>query len=194
MKRVIGVALTGLFLLGNVPAHASEETGAWVAVDADGNAVGQAIVCTPSVCGDVNSLYSKLTLNAGEKYVLQSKALSDGNVVGVGANQGINFVKVNLQTNVWTTQQTNYQIDPITTKPVLDPITKEKIKVGITVQQFTPNFAPWIVRESLTISSITLPIITAQEQQIAQMYEQLEKLRVGLKAKKKKNFKNYVCR
>jgi hypothetical protein len=186
MKRVIGVALTGLFLLGNVPAHAEEERGAWVAVDTNGNAVGQAIVCTPSVCGDANGLYSKLTLNTGEHYVLQSKALSDGNVVGVGANQGMDFVKVDLQSGVWTTQQTNYAIDAITQKPLLDPITNQKIPTDIVIQQFTSNYAPWIVRESLTISTITSPVITAQEQQIAQMYQQLEKLRVGLKAKKKK--------
>jgi hypothetical protein len=57
-SRVIAVALTGLFLLGNVPAHASEERGAWVAVDANGNAVSQAIVCTPSVCGNKEILKS----------------------------------------------------------------------------------------------------------------------------------------
>lgn len=168
MKRVIGVALTGLFLLGNVPAHASEETGAWVKVDANGNAVGQAIVCTQSVCGDASSLYNKLTLGSGERYVLQAPASSDGNVAGVGANQGMDSVKVDLQTGVWTTTQTNTRIDVITKEPV----------TTVSVQQFTADTAPWVSKVN--------PVITAQEQQIAQMYQQLEKLRVGLKAKKKK--------
>jgi hypothetical protein len=171
MKRVIGVALTGLFLLGNVPAHASEETGAWVKVDANGNAIGQAIVCTQSVCGDTSSLYNKLTLGSGERYVLQAPASADGNVAGVGAGQGMDSVKVDLQTGVWTTKQSNTYIDVITKEPV----------TTISVQQFTSDTAPWVSKVN--------PVITAQEQQIAQMYQQLDKLRVGLKAKKKKGKK-----
>jgi hypothetical protein len=170
MKRVIGVALTGLFLLGNVPAHASEERGAWVAVDANGNAVSQAIVCTPSVCGNKDNPFM------GQNWVLQAPASPDGNVAGVGANQGIDVVKVNLETRVWNLQDTSVYHDPIT---------KEEIKT-ITIQQFTSDQAPWVTHIPVTTTVITTPIITAQEQKITQMYQQLEKLRVGLKAKKKK--------
>jgi hypothetical protein len=180
VKRVIGVALTALFLLGNVPAHASEETGAWVKVDTNGNAIGQAIVCTQSVCGDASSLYNKLTLGSGERYVLQAPASYNGNVAGVGAGQGADWVKVNLDTGVWSTQHTQIVTDPQTKKPVIDPVTQQPITI-ITTQQFTSDTAPWVSKVN--------PAITAQEQQIAEMYQQLEKLRVGLKAKKKKGKK-----
>lgn len=176
MKRVIGVALTGLFLLGNVPAHASEETGAWVKVDTNGNAIGQAIVCTQSVCEDASSLYNKMTLGSGERYVLQAPASPEGNVAGIGAGQGAESVKVNLDTGVWSVQNTSVH---------QNPITKEEIKTT-TIQQFTSDKAPWVTQIPAITTIITSPVITAQEQQIAQMYQQLEKLRVGLKAKKKK--------
>jgi hypothetical protein len=47
MKRLIAILI--LALMAPLPAHA-EERGAWVEVDANGNAIGQAIVCTPAVC------------------------------------------------------------------------------------------------------------------------------------------------
>ena len=178
MKKVIILAL--LITLIPTTAHA-EETGAWVAIDTDGNAVGQAIVCTQSVCGDPNGMFSKLTLSSDHRYVLQTLALPDGNVVGVGANQGMDFVKLDLQNGVWTTKQTDYELDPITKKPALDPITQEPIK-HITVQQFTSSTAPWVMRSQST----QLTLIAQQEATIADLYAQLEKIKKAKKVKKAK--------
>lgn len=77
MKKAILIFL----LLGNItPAHADE--GGWVKVNAQGQVISGTSVCTPDVCGNVNSEYSKLTLAAGERYVQINKADTTGNVVG----------------------------------------------------------------------------------------------------------------
>ena len=88
-----------------VPAPATaNDQGAWVKVDANGKAIGGAIVCTPDVCGDVNSPYAKATLQAGERYVLQFKAdPNTGNVAGIPAPTDPNVqLKVNTENNEWT--------------------------------------------------------------------------------------------
>lgn len=169
MKKVIIFAL--LIALVPTTAHA-EETGAWVKVDANGTAIGQAIVCTQSVCGDPASLYNKLTLGSNERYVLQAPASVDGNVAGVGANQGMDSVKVDLGTGVWTTTQSNKYIDPITKEPV----------ITVSVQQFTSSTAPWVTRIQPTQSAL----IAQQEATIADLYAQLEKVKKPKKVKKAK--------
>jgi hypothetical protein len=169
MKKVIILAL--LIALIPTTAHA-EETGAWVKVDANGTAIGQAIVCTQSVCGDPASLYNKLTLGSNERYVLQAPASVDGNVAGVGANQGMDSVKVDLGTGVWTTTQSNKYIDPITKEPV----------ITVSVQQFTSSTAPWVTRIQPTQSAL----IAQQEATIADLYAQLEKVKKLKKVKKAK--------
>lgn len=169
MKKVIILVL--LIALIPTTAHA-EETGAWVKVDANGTAIGQAIVCTQSVCGDPASLYNKLTLGSNERYVLQAPASVDGNVAGVGANQGMDSVKVDLGTGVWTTTQSNKYIDPITKEPV----------ITVSVQQFTSSTAPWVTRIQPTQSAL----IAQQEATIADLYAQLEKVKKLKKVKKAK--------
>jgi hypothetical protein len=169
MKKVIILAL--LTALIPTTAHA-EETGAWVKVDANGTAIGQAIVCTQSVCGDPASLYNKLTLGSNERYVLQAPASVDGNVAGVGANQGMDSVKVDLGTGVWTTTQSHKYIDPIIKEPV----------ITVSVQQFTSSTAPWVTRIQPTQSAL----IAQQEATIADLYAQLEKVKKSKKVKKTK--------
>jgi len=96
MKKI----LVGILIFTATPAYANE--GAWVKVDANGNAIGGAIVCDAGTCG-AGSLYSQLTLQPGERYVQQTVADASGNVVGIGnQNPDIN-VKVDLTTNEWTT-------------------------------------------------------------------------------------------
>ena len=88
-----------------IPAPATaNDPGAWIKVDANGKAIGGAIVCTPDVCGDVNSSYAKATLQAGERYVLQFKAdPNTGNVAGIPAPTDPNVeLKVNTENNEWT--------------------------------------------------------------------------------------------
>jgi hypothetical protein len=170
MKKLIIFAL--LITLIPTSAHA-EETGAWVKVDVNGNAIGQAIVCTQSVCGDPASLYNKLTLGSNERYVLQAPASVDGNVAGVGASQGMDSVKVDLQTGVWTTTQSNKYIDPLTQKPV----------VSVSVQQFTSDTAPWVSKPFVPTQSA---LIAQQEATIADLYAQMAKLKNAKKIKKAK--------
>jgi hypothetical protein len=165
----IKILVTVLMMAGVAPAQA-DDRGAWVAVDANGNAVSQAIVCTPAVCGNKENPFM------GQHWVLQAPASSDGNVAGVGANQGAESVKVNLDTKVWSVQNSSVHTNPVT---------KEVIKTT-TIQEFTAEKAPWAIQIAPLITVITTPVIAAQEQQIAQMYQQREKLRAGLKAKKKK--------
>jgi hypothetical protein len=164
MKKLIIVAL--LITLIPTTAHA-EETGAWVAVDANGNAISQAIVCTPSVCGNTQTPFM------GQHWVLQAPASADGNVAGVGAGQGMDSVKVDLQTGVWTTTQSNKYIDPLTQKPV----------VSVSVQQFTSDTAPWVSKPFVPTQSA---LIAQQEATIADLYAQMAKLKNAKKVKKAK--------
>jgi hypothetical protein len=165
MKRLIAILI--LALMAPLPAHA-EERGAWVAVDANGNAVSQAIVCTPSVCGNKENPFM------GQHWVLQAPALSDGNVLGVGAGQGTT-VKVDLETKVWTITSVNTYIPPKTLdNPTPEPITT------ITTQEFTANQAPWVTRQPVPTS-----IIQAEALIIA-----MEKITNNKKKKKAKNVRN----
>ena len=122
MKRILTIA--SILIAIQTPAWA-EEPGAWVIVDENGKAVSQAIVCTPSVCGDPNSAVSKDLLKPGQKFMLQTNADSNGNVAGTGAGQRPNTdVKVNTQTNEWTLTTTNQ----VTVKPS-EPVAEPKIEV-----------------------------------------------------------------
>jgi hypothetical protein len=63
-----------------------EEVGGWALVDENNNVLGVS-VCTPSVCGDPNSLYSQLVLKPGQRFVLQTAADPvTGNVAGWGTS------------------------------------------------------------------------------------------------------------
>lgn len=90
MKKVIAIAA---LLAGSIaPANAD----VYVKVDANGNAIGGAIVCDAATCG-AGSLYSQLTLKEGESYVLQGYGQA-----GIGNNNPDTAVKVDKQTNEWT--------------------------------------------------------------------------------------------
>lgn len=97
MKRTLAIA--ALLIANAAPAHAD----VYVAVDAQGNAVGGAIVCDAATCGE-GSLYSQLTLQPGQRYVLQGTGQA-----GIGNNNPNTQVKVDLQTNDWSVTRTNEQ-------------------------------------------------------------------------------------
>jgi hypothetical protein len=126
--------------LDNPPVPPAQ--GAWVKVDASGNATGQAIVCSADVCGDKNSPYAKATLGAGEQYALQ--AVADpvtNNVAGVGNNNPGTQVKVDIQTQEWTITRIN-TITPL--EPVLiggQQVTSYTVE---TIDKFTAETAPWV--------------------------------------------------
>jgi hypothetical protein len=173
MKKTIILAL--LIALIPTTAHA-EEKGAWVAVDANGNAVSQAIVCTPSVCGNKENPFM------GQHWVLQAPAGPDGNVAGVGLGQGPSSVKVDLQTGVWSVENKSvYQ----------DPKTQQTMTVTST-QQFTSEKAPWVLGnlpvevKTVVTPTIINPLIAQQEVTIANLYAQLEKVKKSKKVKKAK--------
>jgi hypothetical protein len=181
MKKVIGIVLTALLLQ---PTNAfAEANGAWVKVDANGNAVGGAIVCAQSVCGDSNSLYSRMTLGSNERYVLQAPALADGNVAGVGAGSGAKSVQVDLETKVWTVVQESKITEPVIT--ILpngkEEITYKVIGIQTATQRFTAEYAPWVspviqYPTIITQTPIVAPVNTAQQLSSAEVLKIKKKI------------------
>jgi hypothetical protein len=95
MKRVI---------IGLILALATAQTAnadVYVKVDAQGNAIGGAIMCDAVTCG-TGSLYSQLTLNPGESYVLQGTGYA-----GIGNNNPGVDVKHDKATNEWVVTNNN---------------------------------------------------------------------------------------
>ena len=93
-RIVIPAVIVGLFF--GLITVANAQADVYVKVDANGNATGGAIMCDASTCG-AGSEYSRLTLQAGEQYVLQGTGHA-----GIGNNNPNTQVKVDLQTNDWT--------------------------------------------------------------------------------------------
>jgi hypothetical protein len=90
MKKVIAIIAAVAWTI--TPANAD----VYVKVDANGNAIGGAIMCDAETCG-AGSLYSQLTLNQGERYVLQGYGDA-----GIGNNTPNTQVKVDIETQIWT--------------------------------------------------------------------------------------------
>ena len=150
MKRII---------IGLVLAMATAQTASadvYVKVDAQGNAIGGAIMCDAATCG-AGSLYSSLTLNPGESYVLQGVGVSHG----IGNNNPGVDVKHEVTTNEWVVTNNNspapvverftvntpapvvqnpVQVAPVDTKTVTSDTTTVVIDtITVTVQEtFTP--------------------------------------------------------
>jgi hypothetical protein len=138
MKKAILIFL----LLGNITPAYAEDVAGWVKVDSSGNQIGQVIVCTPSVCGDNNSTYSKMTLLPGEQYVIQSKADSKGNVAGINSTPETQL-KVDVKTNEFT-MVTTQQITPVVKKEIVP-----------TVQaQPTEETQPTVIYEPVTTMTV----------------------------------------
>ena len=120
-----------VFLLLAVMPQASADV--YVKVDANGNAVGQAIICDAGTCAD-GSAYSKATLSPGERYVLQNQGHS-----GIGNNNPGAQVKVDLSTNQWTaTTTTVKEVAPIQVTP---QIQVAKVEV-VTQTTWNPTIEP----------------------------------------------------
>ena len=130
-KIILGTVLGLVFSIG---AHTSakaegdvpptrEPQGGWVKVDASGNAISGATVCTYSVCGDPSSLFNKLTLNAGEQWVKQTVADPvTGNVVGIGNNNPGTTVTYDRPSETWTiVNEPQPQPTAAAPQPTLEP-------------------------------------------------------------------------
>ena len=118
-----------MLILGTTPAHAD----VYVKVDANGNAVGGAIMCDAGTCG-AGSQYSQLTLQAGEQYVLQGTGQA-----GIGNNNPNTQVKVDIETKEWTVTR------QVEIKPVEPIIINDQTVISYTaqtVEKFTPATSP----------------------------------------------------
>jgi uncharacterized Fe-S cluster protein YjdI len=132
--------------------------GAWVKVDANGNATGQAIVCSADVCGDSKSPYATATLKEGEQYVLQ--AVADpitNNVAGVGNNNANTQVQVDLPTQEWTITRTNTATPK---EPVFINGQQVTSYTYQTVDKFTADKAPWVYTKE-SVEEVVEPEIEA---------------------------------
>ena len=148
MKRISIALVLGLLLA--TPAVAD----VYVKVDANGNAVGGAIMCDAGTCG-AGSEYSRLTLQPGESYVLQGTGHA-----GIGNNNSNTQVKVDLETKEWTVTR---QVEVKPTEPVVinnQPVISYTIE---TVQKFTPETSPGNNRMEPTIQPNPTPNPVAVE-------------------------------
>ena len=118
MKRVI---------IGLVIALASAQPASadvYVKVDAQGNAIGGAIMCDAATCG-TSSEYSRATLKEGERYVLQGVGVHHG----IGNNNPNTEVKHEAATNEWIISTTQPAPVAQPSAPAPEPT--------VTVQRFT---------------------------------------------------------
>jgi opacity protein-like surface antigen len=140
MKRVI---------IGLVLALATAQTASadvYVKVDANGNAIGGAIMCDAATCG-AGSLYSQLTLNPGESYVLQGVGVHHG----IGNNNPGVDVKHEAATNEWVVTNNN------TPAPVVERFT---VNTPAPVVQVPAPTAP-VDTKTVTIDTSTVVFDTA---------------------------------
>jgi hypothetical protein len=152
LKRISIALVLGLLLA--TPAAAE----VYVKVDANGNAVGGAIMCDAGTCG-AGSQFSQLTLQPGEQYVLQGTGHA-----GIGNNNPNTQVKVDIETKEWTVTR---QVEVKPTEPVVIN-NQSVISYTIeTVQKFTPETSPGnnrvepIIQSNPTPSPVALETTTA---------------------------------
>lgn len=139
-KTIIILAL----LLGTTPAYAD----VYVKVDANGNAVGGAIMCDAGTCG-AGSQFSQLTLQEGERYVLQGTGQA-----GIGNNNPNTQVQVDLTTNEWTVTR------QVEVKPAEPIIINDQTVISYTtqtVEKFMPSNSPGNDRPTPVITPIPEP-------------------------------------
>ena len=106
-------------------------------VDAQGNAIGGAIICDAATCG-AGSLYSQITLNPGESYVLQGTGHA-----GIGNNNPGVDVKHEAATNEWVVTNNN------TPTPTIDRF--ETIETRVV---------PLVLPDTKTVTTETATVIT----------------------------------
>jgi hypothetical protein len=131
MKRVI---------IGLILALATAQTAnadVYVKVDAQGNAIGGAIICDAATCG-AGSLYSQITLNPGESYVLQGSGHA-----GIGNNIPGVDVKHEAATNEWVVTNNN------TLTPTIDRFETMETRI-----------VPLVLFDTKTVTSETATVIT----------------------------------
>jgi hypothetical protein len=145
MKKAILIFL----LLGNItPAHADQ--GGWVMVDAGGKVISGTIVCTPDVCGDVNSPYAKATLQPGQRYVQITKADATGNVAGP-----------NVVAQTAPNQTVSAKVDPVTNVATVTTTIVEPLAPRVTVLKETQT--TYAVEQPTPVTIVKAPVIEIVE-------------------------------
>jgi hypothetical protein len=148
MKKAIFIFL---LLVNITPAHADQ--GGWVMVDADGKIISGTIVCTPDVCGDVNSPYSKATLQPGQRYVQITKADTTGNVAGP-----------NVVTQTAPNQLVSTNVDPVTNVATITTKTFERLAPGVdTIKEIETTYS---MEQPAPVTTIKTPVIVIAEPEV----------------------------
>jgi hypothetical protein len=142
MKRVIILVIVNL--LWAVPTASAD---VYVKVDAQGNAISGAIMCDAVTCG-AGSLFSSLTLNPGESYVLQGA----GNA-GIGNNNPGVDVKHEATTNQWVVTNNNA---PVPTVERFETIETRVIASPVAV---TPTETKTVTSDTATVIMETATVI-----------------------------------
>lgn len=141
MKKAI---LIFLLAINITPAHADQ--GGWVMVDASGNVISGTIVCTPDVCGDLNSPYAKATLQPGQRYVQITKADSTGNVAGP-----------NVVAQTAPNQTVSAKVDPVTNVATVTTKTVEPLAPGAnTVRETETTYS---VEQPAPVTTVKAPVV-----------------------------------
>lgn len=145
MKKAILIFL----LLGNItPAYADQ--GGWVMVDASGKVISGTIVCTPDVCGDVNSPYAKATLQPGQRYVQITKADQTGNVAGP-----------NVVAQTAPNQTVSAKVDPVTNVATVTTKSVEPLAPRVTVVKETET--TYAVEQPAPVTTVKAPVLEIEE-------------------------------
>jgi hypothetical protein len=145
MKKAIFIFL---LLVNITPAHSDE--GGWLKVDANGKVISGTMVCTPEVCGDVNSSFAKLTLLPGQRYVQITKADQTGNVAGP-----------NVVAQTAPNQTVSAKVDPVTNVATVTTKTVEPLAPKVVVIKETQT--TYAVEQPAPITTIKAPVIEVQE-------------------------------
>lgn len=102
----------------------------YVKVDANGNAIGGAIMCDAATCGE-GSQYSQLTLQPGERYVLQGTGHA-----GIGNNNPGVQVRHEVATNEWVVTNNNAPapvVERFTTIETRQPVVQNPVPVSTPI-------------------------------------------------------------
>lgn len=145
--------MAALLALGVIP---SANADVYVKVDANGNAIGGAIVCDAATCGE-GSLYSQLTLQPGERYVLQGLGYA-----GIGNNNPGLDVKVDIATQTWTVTNNNASEPTVTTftpeqGPRIAPVAPILVETSTVVSDTAT-----VLSDTSTVTSDTSTVTMAE--------------------------------
>lgn len=147
MKRSFALVTVLLFM-------PSASADVYVKVDANGNAIGEAIVCEQSVCGDSNSDVSKALLKENEKFVLQGSG-----TVGINNHAPDVNLKHEAITNEWVITRKDNSVERFTTienretAPVVEPVYMETTTVTTETKTATIETST-VLSDSATVTSV----------------------------------------